>query len=120
MTPRRLARGLTLAAHFTLLLSLLAWYGWRFPSPTLGQWLTAIFVLPLLAPLPGLLRGKPYTHAWTSLLSLVYILLGMTEALANPGERSYALAALLASLALFSGCVLYVRFDQRERKSAAS
>jgi uncharacterized membrane protein len=110
--PSRIANGLTLVSLAALLASMAVWW---FPSTHSGTVIALLLIAPLLLPLPGLLRGKPYTHAWTSLLALFYVLLSMTEVLANPQERIAAGAVLLASLLLFSGCVLYVRFRAREQ-----
>ena len=113
--PSRAANLVTLASLAALIVSLAAWHGWLFPSAALGWAFAVALIIPLLFPLHGLLRGKSYTHAWTSLLALFYVLLSMTEVLSNPRERIPAAAALAASLLLFSGCVLYVRFAARER-----
>jgi uncharacterized membrane protein len=67
-----------------------------------------------------LLRGKTYTHAWMSLLSLFYFLWSMTEALSNPPARTYGTAMLLATLLLFTGCVCFVRFSAREKQAGLS
>jgi uncharacterized membrane protein len=113
VTPSRVAHSVTLVSLAALLVSLAIWW---FPSVPSGAALLAALAAPLLLPLPGLFRGNPYTHAWTSLLALFYVLLSMTEVLSNPRERVPAGAALFASLLLFAGCVLYVRFRARERR----
>ena len=79
-------------------------------------WLLA---LPLLLPLPGLWRGKPYTYAWCSMLVVFYIGALLAEAWANPEGATRAFA--LASLALvdFFALVFYVRFAAVDRRRAA-
>jgi uncharacterized membrane protein len=109
------ARGLALAGYAGVLATVVYWYGIALPSEHLGAWLPAGLLLPLLPALPGLLRGRSYTHAWLSLLSLLYFTWSMTEALSNPPARVPATATLLATLLLFTGCVCFVRFSARER-----
>jgi len=79
-----------------------------------------LLVLPLLLPLPGLWRGKPYTHAWCSMLIVFYVGGFMAEAWANPesATRAFALASLAA--AEFIALVLYVRFAAVDRRRAAA
>jgi uncharacterized membrane protein len=80
-------------------------------------WLLA---LPLLLPLPGLWRGKPYTHAWCSMLIVFYVGGLLAEAWANPdsGPRAMALASLAALE--FIALVSFVRFAAVDRRRAAS
>jgi uncharacterized membrane protein len=108
------ARILALAGLMALVGSLFYWYGQLLPSARLGTWLPALLTAPLLLPLPGLIRGRPYTHAWTSLLSLPYMGWALTELLATPAARPAAYPAFFAALLLFTGCVLYVRLTKRE------
>lgn len=80
-------------------------------------WLLA---LPLLLPLPGLWRRKPYTHAWCSMLIVFYAGGLLAEAWANPetAARAFALASLAA--AEFVALVLFVRFAAVDRRRAAA
>lgn len=107
---RRLAlSGLTgLVAHS------LAWtlvYGSGAPQP---GW-TAVMVLPLLAPLRGLLRGERYTAQWTALLALPYLmgaLVGVFGYLSPPRftTAADAVAAVLQGVlatALLVGCAYF-------------
>lgn len=100
------ARWLALAADGTLIAALAVWHA-------ANPWLAAALTAPLLLPLPGLWRGRPYTHAWTSLLVLAYIALLITEFWINP-DRRFAGPALFAAATLFAACVAFVRLRSRE------
>jgi uncharacterized membrane protein len=113
------ARILALVGLMSLIGCLFYWYGALLPS-RLGTWLPALLATPLLLPLPGLIRGKAYTHAWTSLLSLLYLTWALTELLANPPARVVAYPAFFSALMLFTGCVMFVRLDKRERDAGAT
>lgn len=112
------ARILALAGLMSLAGCLFYWYGELLPSARLGAWLPMMLTAPLLIPLPGLIRGKAYTHAWTSLLSLLYIVWALTEILATPAARPAAYPAFFSGLLLFTGCLMFVRLGKREKQAA--
>lgn len=104
--PSVYARVLALTAHLALIVLLIG------ESSTLAL----LAALLLFAPLPGLLRGSRYVHAWASMLLVVYCALLLAEGYARPQAQgsSFVLAALAA--ADFTGLVLYVRFSAREAR----
>ena len=57
-------RGVTLASHLLLIVMLALVSGWS---------VRLIQVLPLLLPLPGLLRGRIYTFKWATMLLAFYV-----------------------------------------------
>lgn len=97
---------LLLASHFALIGGLLWWCG-----AAIGL----LLVLPLLAPLPGLLKGRPYTGAWASLLIVFYVagLLAETYGL----QQRHAIGGALTLIAMvdFVATLLFVRWAARER-----
>ncbi|WP_353252163.1 DUF2069 domain-containing protein [Salinisphaera sp. PC39] len=106
MRPSRHARMAALGA-LALLIGTIAL--WNAANP----WLAVVFIVPLLPPLPGLWRGRPYTYAWTSLLVLAYLAGLITEFWSNPA-RGYSGVALFAAAALFVACLAFVRLRSRE------
>jgi uncharacterized membrane protein len=76
--------------------------------------------LPLVAVLPGLLRGKVYTLQWSSMLILAYFAEGVVRGASDPG-RGAMLGWIEAALALgYFACVLaYVAPLKRAAKRAA-
>ncbi len=81
MPPSRRTRilyFLSVGSYLALIALSVLWEGWLAPAagapPDL--WLI-IKSVPLLLPLFGLLHGKPYTHAWASLLVLIYFTEGV-------------------------------------------
>ena len=119
MTLTQLARLATLTAYFGLLLLLTLWFTVLAPSSHLPVVvMLMMFVGPLLFPLRGLLHGKPYTHAWTSMLTLLYFTHGVIEAWSNATERTYAMLEIICSVLLFLGSMLYARYRARELKAA--
>jgi uncharacterized membrane protein len=75
-----------------------------------GQHWLAVKALPLLLPLPGLLRFRLYTYRWTSLLVWLYMLEGLTRAASDPAPaRWLALTEVILCLTLFGACVAQIR-----------
>lgn len=109
MNPIKLARGIALAGHLSLIVTLILWFAVFAPSELFGPWLALFWCAPLLIPLPGLLRGRSYTYAWNSMLLLLYLTLGISESMGAPHERSYAYAVLLCTAITFVASQLYVR-----------
>lgn len=115
MSVERTGRWLTLAGYFGLFFLILAWTSVLSPPERVPRSLVLLVLLvPLLFPVRGLLNGRPYTHAWSSLLSLFYLALGIALA-AAPGERLYGLSMVFFSLLLFTGALLFVRAQRGGR-----
>jgi uncharacterized membrane protein len=80
------------------------------------SWLLCLLAAaPLLAPLPGLLRGRRYTYAWASLFAVPYLAFAVTELLVNPGARWVASLSLVLVFAWFCSMVLYLRASRAHR-----
>ncbi len=101
---------LVLASYFALLLLTVVWHTWLFPSVYFPVSLVLIVTaLPLLLPLRGLLHGRPRSHIWAALLSLLYFTHGVGEAFASPQQRWLGLLEILLSLTLVLSASFYVR-----------
>ena len=102
---------LTIWLWVAVALSLLAWtvagYSWQ---------LCVIAVLPLLAPLNGLVRGRRYTYAWATLFAIPYLAFAVTELLANPRARWVAALSLLLVFAWFCTMILFLRASRVHRE----
>lgn len=92
-----------------LLFLCLAWELWLAPLRPGGSMLV-LKALPLLFPLFGILRGKRYTHQWTSLLSLMYFAEGAVRAFSDQGvSQALAMAETVLATLLFAGCLGHAR-----------
>jgi len=112
-----LARRLRLARHAALgaaavLAACVAWAALRSaPWPANLGW-TIVMLLPVAAPIPGIIRGVPRTYAWATLCIAPYFIYGITEVIANPAVRGAAAAVLFAGLAWFVALVWYLRLSR--------
>lgn len=115
------SRWLTLLSYFALLILLMLWLTVLAPPQRVPVSLALLLLVgPLLFPLRGLLDGRPYTHAWTSFLVLIYFIHGVVEAYSNPDERLYAGLEVLFSVLLYTGCLLYARSRSRQLRARAA
>lgn len=73
-----------------------------------------IYLLPLLLPLYGVIRGKAYTHAWANFVILFYVLHSITVIYAVPAERWYGVVELFLASSMFVGCCAFARLRGRE------
>jgi uncharacterized membrane protein len=71
--------------------------------------LAVVATAPLWIALPHLLRGVRRTYAWMTLATIPYLVLALTEAVANPPARAWAGLCLLVGFALFVGQIGYLR-----------
>ena len=105
------AASLTIWLWLAVTLSLLAWIFAGYPWP-----ICVIAVLPLLAPLRGLLRGSRYTYAWATLFAIPYLAFAVTELLVNPQARWVAAISLLLVFAWFCAMILFLRASRAHRE----
>jgi uncharacterized membrane protein len=110
-------RGIAVASLLGLIVLGLAWELWLAPT---GHRTLALKVLPLAAPLAGLLKNRMYTYRWVSLLVWVYFTEGVVRATSERGAGAMlALLEVLLCLALFTACAVHVRWRLRHAKETA-
>lgn len=111
---------LTSGSLVGLLFLCLAWELWLAPLRQGGSML-ALKALPLLLPLFGILRGKRYTHQWTSMLALAYVTEGLVRAVSDQGaSQALAMAETILAMLLFAGCLGYARATAPSRTVKAA
>lgn len=106
MSAGRQARLLVLALLAVMIGLLIVW---QHPQLASRQFAALLWIAPLLLPAPGLVRGKRYTYAWSTLIAIGYIGLALTEVIAGTPARAVAAAMLFTAFALFIALVLYLR-----------
>jgi uncharacterized membrane protein len=98
-----------------LLFLCLAWELWLAPLRPGGSML-ALKALPLLLPLFGILRGKRYTHQWTSMLALAYVAEGLVRAVSDQGlSQTLAMTETVLAMLLIAGCLGHARASAPSR-----
>ena len=102
-------RVVAIAALVALVCWAIAWEARLAPLRPGGSWLI-LKGLPLLAILPGLLRGHRKAAQWGSLLVWLYVAEGLTRAVADiAAARACAIVELALAALLFAACVALAR-----------
>ncbi|HEY0635165.1 MAG TPA: DUF2069 domain-containing protein [Gammaproteobacteria bacterium] len=118
----QLARVSALLGYFGLLILLMVWIIWLRPidTPRLPTSLSLLLLVgPLMFPLRGLLHGRPYTHAWVSLLALFYLFLGISEAWSDSAQPLLTALEIIFSTLLYLGAMFYARLRGKQLKEGA-
>ena len=111
-------RGVAVGSVFALIALGLAWELWLAPT---GSGTLALKVVPLLLPLPGLLRNRMYTYRWLSLMVWLYFTEGVVRATSDRGLGVWLGAIEVAlCLLLFAACSAHVRWRLRSAKESAT
>lgn len=108
---------LSLISFFGLMITLICWItlGEHSSNYPVAAWLI-IALVPLLFPLRGLLHGKPYTHAWTGFLMLLYFSHGIGEVYSAQAFDLYASLEVLFSSVTFIASIVFIRLNANELK----
>lgn len=115
-TQPRFYRVLTQLCYWPLLLFVVLWHTVLTPDSTVALPLSLallFWVFPLLLPLHGLVKGKPYTHAWFNFILMFYFLHGLTAIYTHPSEFWYAVLELVLASGAFVGATGYARYQGR-------
>ncbi len=111
----RFIRYLALNIHTGLIVWITLWQFTFIKMHTYSPLFIALFyILPLLLPYWGVLKGKPYTHAWANFIVLFYLIHGCTVVYAVPDERWYAVIEIVLCTGMFIGCSAFARKRGRE------
>ncbi len=82
-----------------------------------GSWAMLLALgLPLLLPLPGMVRGRRRTYAWATLCLLPGLVYGLTEMVANPAARWPAAVVLFLCVVEFVALVACLRVTRPGRE----
>ncbi|MGV2989029.1 DUF2069 domain-containing protein [Vibrio sp. E150_011] len=109
------ARYFALLSNLALLTWVILWHSTLSPHPHISALtITIAWAIPLLLPLPGILAGKPYTHAWANFVLMLYFLHAFTLLYTDEGERWLAAVELILTTLAFIGNTLYARLKGKD------
>lgn len=101
---------LRLAAVVTTLLLIVLVVRWVLIAPsTLRIIIAAVVALPLALGTPFLYAARRRTYVWMTLALAPSLVLGLTEAVASPASRWWAMLLLVDVLAAFALLIAYLR-----------
>ncbi len=104
--PARIARSAAIAAWLALAGSVALW---PVSESGIGIFTTLLAGLPLLLPLPGILRAARRTLRAAPMALAPALALAITEFLVNPPARPFAGATLALVIAAFAGILAALR-----------
>ncbi|TEW54380.1 DUF2069 domain-containing protein [Psychromonas sp. RZ22] len=101
--------------YFGLLLLVPIWHLYLSPPALdINPWLiTAIWFIPLLFPLKGILKGNPYTYAWSGFISLIYVMHACVI-LMSGAELGLAIIELILASLFLAGNIYFAKHKGRE------
>lgn len=106
---------ITLFGYFGLLFFMPLWLLILNPSDGLTPTLSLVFfTLPLLFPFKGLIKGNPYTYAWSSFVVMIYFLHSLTTLWVSPTDMIWALIELFFATIMFIGGTYYAKYKGQE------
>jgi len=76
--------------------------------------IVAIWLVPLLFPLKGIVSNNPYTFAWSAFLALLYMMHSVVILYSSPAERVIASIELIFSLFFLMGCIYFAKYRGQE------
>ncbi|WNC70719.1 DUF2069 domain-containing protein [Thalassotalea psychrophila] len=104
-------RKIALFGYFGLLIFMPFWLFVLAPSESLSMPLTFImFILPLLFPLRGMLKGNPYTFAWANFIVMIYFLHSLTTLWVSSDERILAAIEFIFATTMFFAGSYYSKY----------
>jgi len=116
MNKVTLTRTIALTGYFGIWILMPLWYTWLAPSTHFPAGMAvAVLLAPLVFPLIGMLKGKPYTYEWGAYVSLLYFMHGIGETYSEPDQRLYGSLEIILSLMWFSGSILYTRYYVQQK-----
>ncbi|SGY84665.1 DUF2069 domain-containing protein [Moritella viscosa] len=73
-----------------------------------------IWIFPLLLPAYGLIKGKPYTAAWSNFIVMIYYMHSLTIMYTDPDERHLAILEFIFANCMLFGNGIYARMQGKE------
>lgn len=107
-------QALASGAYLALIAMQLLWHALLPPPNGAGSWaLATIAVIPLLLPLKGVLAGSLRSMTWAGYLVMLYLVVGVMEAWANPPQRIPALLQVVLIMLFVASVLAFSRSDRR-------
>jgi uncharacterized membrane protein len=108
-------RYIALFGHIGLLIWMLIWYlGLTNAREYSISFIFVMYLLPLLFPLHGIIKAKPYTHAWSCFVVLWYFMHAVTTMYVEPAYLLHAIIEMIFVISMFVGCAMYARLRGQE------
>ncbi|MCH1931831.1 DUF2069 domain-containing protein [Shewanella sp. A25] len=100
--------------YLALVLLLGGWFVGQGVNGEYSLLFSLLWLVPLLLPLRGILKGNPYTYAWASFILCLYMLHGLTLLYVTVDARAFASIEVVLITLLLIAFPFYARLRGRE------
>jgi len=105
------AHRITLMGYWGLVILIPCWNLWWFPSKLYSnQSITIFWLIPLIFPMFGLLKGRAYTHAWSGFIAVIYICHGLASLITSFNEIIPILFEIMLATMFLLGGMYFARW----------
>ncbi|MCO7223078.1 DUF2069 domain-containing protein [Pleionea sp. CnH1-48] len=105
---------ITQASYFALLALLILWLVFLHPAENINPYfVAAVWIIPLLFPMPGMIQKKLYTYAWAQFLNMIYFSHAIMYMMSEPDEFWLATLELILVMTFFTTSIITIRLEKR-------
>ncbi len=105
------AHRITLMGYWGLILLIPIWNLWWYPSELYSnKSITIFWLIPLIFPMSGLLKGKAYTHAWSGFIAVMYICHGLAALITSFNEIIPIILEIIFATMFLLGSMYFARW----------
>lgn len=105
---------IALVSYFALLIYMPLWLIFLSPSELSPLLALALFTLPLLLPIKGIVQGSPYTYAWTNFIIMLYFLHSLTTLWVLPKDIIWASIEFILASTFFLSATYFAKYRGQE------
>jgi len=111
----RRARNFALYGYLGIVVLIPIWIWSLSPPELLSRSTTTLFWwTPALFPLYGIIKGNPFTFAWSGFLAVFYLSQAITTLISNENEQWLALIEIILASSWFIGAAMFARWRGQE------
>ena len=105
------AHKITLLGYWALVILIPIWNLWWYPSTQYSnKTITIIWLIPLIFPMFGLIKGKAYTHAWSGFIAVIYICHGLASLVTSIDEIIPIILEVIFASMFLGGGMIFARW----------
>ena len=105
------AHQLTLIGYWGLVILIPLWNLFWYPSQIFSnKVVTMVWLIPLVFPMHGLIRGKAYTHAWSGFIAVIYVCHALGSLITSANELLPILLEIIFSCSFLFGGMYFAKW----------
>lgn len=105
------AHKVTLMGYWALVILIPVWNLWWYPSSQYSnKTMTILWLIPLMFPMFGLIKGKAYTHAWSGFIAVIYICHGLASLITSINEIIPIMLEIIFASMFLGGGMIFARW----------